>query len=176
MPDPDVRRDETTPPVVVMGVSASGKSSVGRALADRLSMTFVDADDLHPEANVAKMAQGVPLEDADRWVWLDRVGAALAADGPVVMACSALARRYRDRIRRHAPRTVFIHLHGSDELLAARAGAREGHFMPPALLASQLAALEMLDSAESGTVIDVAGSIEEIVDLAAEFLAARRAS
>jgi carbohydrate kinase (thermoresistant glucokinase family) len=151
------------PPLVVMGVSASGKSSVGRALAEQLSMRFVDADDLHPASNVAKMAAGTPLDDDDRWPWLDVVGSALAADEPTVMACSALARRYRDRIRAKAPRTLFLHLHGNDDVLFARAQARVGHFMPPALLASQLAALEALHSDEGGTVIDIAGSVDEIV-------------
>lgn len=157
-----------------MGVSAAGKSTVGHGLAEVLGVEFVDADSLHPLANVKKMSDGIPLTDEDRWPWLDEIGRVIAehSDG-VVLACSALKRSYRDRIRAAAPATVFVHLHGSDELLAERAAAREDHFMPPALLASQLATLEHLETDERGVVIDVAAVPDEIVRQASEYLAAR---
>lgn len=152
------------PPVVVMGVSGSGKSTVGAALAERLGVGFTDGDGLHPEANVAKMRSGEPLTDADRAPWLDIVGDRLArnvADG-IVVACSALRRTYRDRLRSHAPDTVFVHLAGGRELLAGRMGGRAGHFMPPALLESQLATLEPLADDEAGTTLDIARPVEEL--------------
>lgn len=153
--------------IVVMGVSAAGKSTVGRLLAERLGVPFRDADDLHPASNVQKMASGTALDDGDRAPWLDVVGAELeAAPGGIVMACSALKRSYRDRLRAAAPSTVFVHVHGSDELLAARAAARTQHFMPPSLLASQLAVLEPLAADEAGITVDIAGAPAEIVDRA----------
>ncbi|MET0725240.1 MAG: gluconokinase [Leifsonia sp.] len=164
--------------VVVMGVSAAGKSSVGIALAGLLGARFVDADDLHPAANVARMAAGVPLSDGDRGPWLDAVGAELAAaadhdpaGGGLVVACSALKRAYRDRIRHSAPGTFFVHLDGDPELLAARAAARTGHFMPPSLLASQLEILEPLAADEAGIRLDVADSVPELARQAAAALA-----
>lgn len=161
---------------MVMGVSAVGKSSVASALADALAVPFVDADSLHPPANIAKMEQGRPLDDQDRAPWLDAVSARLAEgrrEGGIVIACSALRRRYRDRLRAGAPETVFVHLTGSIELLTARAAARTGHFMPPALLRSQLEALEPLGPDEAGVVVDVAASVAEIADTARGWLVAR---
>lgn len=154
-----------------MGVSGSGKSTVGVALAARLGVPFEDGDDLHPPENVAKMARGEPLDDADRLPWLGRVGGWLAAhpDGGVV-ACSALRRSYRDQIREHRPDTDFLHLHGSAELLARRQAGRSGHFMPPSLLPTQLTTLEPLDPDESGVVVDVDQPVEAIV---AAYVAAR---
>ncbi|MFC9561570.1 gluconokinase [Agromyces sp. NPDC056965] len=153
--------------IVVMGVSAVGKSTVGRSLAERLGVPFRDADELHPASNVAKMASGSALDDADREPWLDAVGAELdAAATGVVMACSALKRSYRDRLRHAAPTTVFVHLHGSDSLLATRAAARIDHFMPASLLGSQLAVLEPLAADEAGITVDVDGAPAEIVDRA----------
>ena len=128
--------------IVVMGVTSTGKSRIGARLARTLGLPFVDGDDLHPQRNRDKMAGGTPLDDVDRRPWLDRIGAALA-ERPRVVACSALRRRYRDRIRRAAPDTLFVHLHGPRDLIAARMAAREGHFMPVSLLDSQLATLEM---------------------------------
>ncbi len=171
------------PAIVVMGVSASGKSVVGIEIARRLHLPFVDADDLHPAENVAKMSQGIPLTDADRMPWLDLVGERLAlrsADGAVpdgaaaaasgvVVACSALKRSYRDRLRARAPHTVFVHLTGDPELLSNRALARTGHFMPPALLASQLATLEPLGDDEPGLVIDVAEDVATVAERAVEW-------
>ncbi|MFD5213976.1 gluconokinase [Microbacterium sp. NPDC058345] len=147
-------------PIVVMGVSAVGKTTIGIALARLTHGRFVDADDLHGEANVAKMTAGVPLEDADRWPWLDRVGAAL--EPGTVVACSALKRVYRDVLRRHAPEVFFVHLHVDAAELIERASERDGHFMPPALLQSQLDALEPLGQDEAGAVIDADDRPEEV--------------
>ncbi len=162
---------QSTPPVpavtrvVIMGVSGSGKSTIGALVADAMNFPFLDADSLHPLENVRKMAAGTPLDDDDRWPWLDLVGHELAttkAKG-IVMACSALKRRYRDAIRAKAPDTIFLHLDGSIEVLGARIEGRSGHFMPASLLASQLAALEPLEGDESAVVIDVAGTMTEIL-------------
>ncbi|GAA1469285.1 gluconokinase [Microbacterium thalassium] len=164
------------PAVVVMGVSASGKSTVAATLAARLGIPWADADDLHPAANVAKMASGTPLDDDDRRPWLAAVGARLAegaASGGLVMACSALKRTYRDQLRASCPAAVFVHLDGSRALLAARAGARQGHFMPPALLDSQLAALEPLGPDERGVVVDIAQPGDEIAATAEKWVSAR---
>ncbi len=150
--------------IVVMGVSAVGKSTVGAALAERLAVPFLDADDLHDAAAVASMAAGIPLTDVERTPWLARVGDALAAQpGGAVIACSALARRYRDAIRATAPEAVFVHLDAPADVLAIRAGAREGHFMPASLLASQLATLEPLEPDEDGFAVDASLPIDELV-------------
>lgn len=151
-------------PIVVMGVSGVGKTTVGRGLATRFGVAFIDADDLHAPANIAKMAAGVALDDDDRWPWLDRVGAALAADPGVVIACSALKRTYRDRLRISAPAVVFVHLDAPEERVAEQATARRGHFMPPALLGSQLAALEPLGSDEDGITVAVDAAPAELVE------------
>ncbi|WP_371201472.1 gluconokinase [Microbacterium sp. BWT-B31] len=136
-----------------MGPSGSGKSVVGAVLAARLGISFADADDLHPAANVAKMAAGTPLDDADRMPWLDVVAAALreAPEGGVI-ACSALARRYRDRIRAGVPDALFVELEVSPQELTRRMDARE-HFMPSSLLASQLDTLEHLEADERGVAV-----------------------
>ena len=151
-----------------MGVSASGKSSVGRALASRLDVAFVDADDLHSAANVSKMAQGVPLDDSDRGPWLDAVADRLATADGIVVACSALTRAHRDRLRSRAPDAVFAHLTGSPELLRLRARAREGHFMPASLLVSQLDTLEALGDDERGFRLDISRTVAELAEEAAE--------
>lgn len=159
--------------VIAMGVSGCGKSTVGRLLAQELGGEFLDGDDLHPAANVAKMAAGTPLDDADREPWLRAVGQAMAAaEGTMVIGCSALKRAYRDIIREAAPDTAFVHLHGTRELLAERMAARPGHFMPVSLLDSQLATLEALQPDERGKVFDIARSPEEIAHDAAEWLRA----
>jgi gluconokinase len=150
--------------IVVMGVSGCGKSSVGEALGLRLGVPYRDGDDLHPEANVAKMAAGVPLTDADRWPWLDRVAGVLAAEAPVIVGCSALRRVYRDRIRAGAGGPVtFVHLAGSREVIAGRIAARTGHYMPPSLLDSQFATLEAPGPEEAITV-DIALPLAAVVE------------
>jgi gluconokinase len=157
--------------VVVMGVSGSGKSTVGAALAQRLGVPFADADDLHPEANIAKMAAGHPLDDEDRRPWLERIGRWLAehADGGVV-SCSALKHAYRDQLREHRPDTTFVHLAGSREVIARRQASRPGHFMPASLLDSQFATLEPLGDDERGFVVDVDQSVDAQVDEIAKTL------
>ena len=151
--------------IIVMGVSGCGKTTIGALVARELGVPFLDGDSLHPVENVAKMAAGVPLTDADRWPWLATVGAELAAagNGGLVLACSALRRSYRDAIREQAPDTVFLHLHGNKEVLKARTEGRTGHFMPPALLESQLATLEPLDADETGVVVDIAAPVSQVV-------------
>jgi len=156
-----------------MGVAGCGKSTVGSALARRLGVPFVDADALHPAANVAHMSAGVPLTDADRAPWLAAVAAHVAAaPAGVVVACSALRRRYRDTLRAGAPGTVFVHLTGTRELLAARLGARLDHFMPPTLLDSQLATLDPLADDEPGWALDVAWPPDDLAAAAADRLRA----
>lgn len=139
-----------------MGVSGSGKSTVGRMLAEALSLPFADADDFHPPANIAKMRAGTPLTDEDRWPWLDALGAWLAAQpAGGVVACSALKRAYRDRLRAALPGLRLLFLHGDPALIAARQAARPGHFMPPALMASQFATLEPPAPEEGAVLLDV---------------------
>lgn len=152
-------------PIVVMGVSGSGKSTVGAALAQRLGVSFADADDFHPQANIAKMTKGIPLDDDDRYPWLDAIGFWLAQHSDVggVMSCSALKRKYRDQLRKHCPSTQFVHLSGSPEVIARRQASRPGHFMPASLMASQFATLEPLQSDEGGIVLDVDHDIDWIV-------------
>jgi gluconokinase len=152
-------------PIVVMGVSGSGKSTVGAALAQRLRVPFADADDFHPPANIAKMTAGNPLDDDDRYPWLEAIGEWLAEHGDGgVMSCSALKRKYRDQMRRHCPTVEFLHLSGTPEVIGKRQASRPGHFMPASLLASQFATLEPLDPDEHGVAIDVDQNIDAIVD------------
>jgi gluconokinase len=154
-------------PIVVMGVSGSGKSTVGAALAQRLRVPFADADDFHPPANIAKMTAGQPLDDDDRYPWLEAIGQWLAErceDRGGVMSCSALKRKYRDQLRRHCVGVEFLHLSGTPEVIRKRQASRPGHFMPASLLASQFATLEPLESDERGIVIDVDQNIDSIVD------------
>ena len=158
-------RPTSLAPIVVMGVSGSGKSTVGAALAQRLGVPFADADDMHPAANITKMAAGVPLDDEDRRPWLDRIGAWLAGQpAGGVISCSALKRIYRDQLRTHAPDVEFLQLAGSWDVIARRQASRPGHFMPASLLASQFAILEPLEPDEPGVVIDVDQSVDSIVE------------
>ena len=157
-----------------MGVSGCGKSSLGAALATTLALPFTDADDLHPAANRAKMAAGQPLTDADRWPWLQAVGAVLASNAGVV-ACSALRRAYRDRLRDAAGPVQFLHLVAPREVIAERLAARRGHFMPLALLDSQLATLEPLAPAE-GWTLNVNGPQEANLATALQLLRAARSN
>ncbi len=143
--------------VVVMGVAGCGKSTVAQALADRLGLPMIEGDALHPPANIAAMSAGRPLTDVDRWPWLDAVGGALAAaPGGAVATCSALKRRYRDRLRAAAGDVTFVHLAGDRDLIAARMASREGHFMPLSLLDSQFAALEPPAADERAVAVDIA--------------------
>jgi len=141
--------------LVICGVAASGKTTLGAALAVALDWPFVEGDDLHPPANVAKMAAGVPLDDADRAPWLAAIAVRLAVGGPLIVTCSALKRAYRDRLRAAAPGLRFVYLGADAALVSARCAARRGHFMPPALIASQFATLQ------------IPGSDEDIVTVAA---------
>jgi len=145
--------------IVVMGVAGSGKTTVGEALASAVGWRFVDADDHHAAASVAKMARGEPLDDGDRWPWLDRLRAiiegALAREDGLVLACSALKASYRARLAGGdaGGRVRFVHLAGTPELLRARLAQRPGHFMKPGMLDSQLATLEVPSDA---VTVDVA--------------------
>jgi gluconokinase len=154
-----------TSPVVVMGVSGSGKSTVGAALAQRLRVPFADADDFHPDTNIAKMTAGHALNDDDRRPWLESIGNWLAdhPDGGV-MSCSALKHVYRDQLRRHCPPVLFLHLAGTPEVIGRRQASRPGHFMPATLLASQFETLEPLTADEHSVTIDVDQDIDSIVD------------
>jgi gluconokinase len=154
-----------------MGVSGSGKSTVGRELARRLGVPFADADAFHPQANIAKMAAGTPLTDDDRYPWLEAVGQWLADhENGGVMSCSALKRGYRDRLRSHCPRLAFLHLTGPSELIARRQAGRPGHFMPSALVKSQFDILEPLGPDEHGIALDVESSVERIVERFVSYL------
>ncbi|MEM7472734.1 MAG: gluconokinase [Pseudomonadota bacterium] len=150
---------------VLMGVSGCGKSSVGTALSVTCGMDFVDGDDLHPRCNIDKMARGQALNDADRAPWLADVGRLLAKhSGPIVIGCSALKKKYRDWIRGEVPEPVhFMHLAAPKAVLARRVARRAGHFMPPALLDSQFAALEQLERDEWGGEIDISVPFENVV-------------
>ncbi|KAA0096106.1 gluconokinase [Mycolicibacterium sp. P1-18] len=152
-------------PIVVMGVSGSGKSTVGAALAQRLRVPFADADDFHPPANIAKMTAGHALDDDDRRPWLDSIGTWLAAhpDGGV-MSCSALKRVYRDQLRHHCADVDFLHLAGTPEVIGRRQASRPGHFMPASLLASQFDTLEPLAPDERGVDVNVDQDIDSIIN------------
>ncbi|WP_236073375.1 gluconokinase [Streptomyces tardus] len=140
-----------------MGVSGTGKTTVGELLAEHLHVPYAEADDFHSPANIDKMSQGVPLEDADRWPWLDAIGdwARSRAGHGGVVSCSALKRSYRDRLRAAAPELFFLHLTGDRALIADRLANRRGHFMPLNLLDSQLATLEPLQADERGAAVPV---------------------
>lgn len=152
--------------VIIMGVSGSGKSTVGSLLSQRLGWEFRDGDEFHPPANVDKMKAGTPLNDQDRWPWLKAIHDYLAkinqAGRSCVVACSALKQEYRQQLAGSIHPIRFVHLHGTPDLLALRLAGRPGHFMPPSLLASQLATLEYPTDAIS---LDIALSPTELVDL-----------
>jgi carbohydrate kinase (thermoresistant glucokinase family) len=160
------------PPVLVlMGASGSGKSTVGEVLQGLLGWQLCEGDDLHPAANVAKMAAGHPLDDGDRWPWLAAVRAwideRVAAGEPGLVTCSALKRSYRDVLRDQ--HVVFVLLHGSPEVLLARLAVRQGHFMPATLLDSQLQTLELPGADEQALTVEIGRSAtvqaQEIVDM-----------
>jgi gluconokinase len=151
--------------IVVMGVAGCGKSTVAKMLADRLGWPMAEGDDFHSPENRTKMASGTPLTDDDRKPWLETIRDWLdRTPGNAVVTCSALRRSYRDILRTARGRVRFLHLHGTPTVLADRMRNRTGHFMPPALLVSQLETLELLQPDEDGTVVDVSASPEEIVD------------
>ncbi|MFG3659825.1 gluconokinase [Streptomyces sp. NPDC047706] len=153
--------------VVVTGVSASGKSTVGVRLARRLGVPFLEGDDLHPEANRAKMASGHPLDDADRRPWLAALAAwirsAAASGRGGVVTCSALKREYRDQFRRTGAHVWFLHLSVDRATAAERIARRKGHFMPPRLLDSQYEVLEPLEPDEPGATVEASGSPEDVL-------------
>jgi gluconokinase len=157
--------------LLVMGVSGVGKSTVGALLAQALGLPFADADAFHPPANVAKMRAGTPLTDDDRWPWLDAIGAWLDAQpGGGVVTCSALKRSYRQRLLGARAGVRLLYLHGEPALVMARQAAREGHFMPASLMASQYATLEAPDAEESAIALDVDAEPAQIVALALQHL------
>lgn len=167
--------------IVVMGVSGSGKTVVGRRLALAIGSRFYDADDLHPPENVARMRAGTPLTDADREPWLVRLGAlvddTLVDEGPgIVLACSALKRAYRHRLRVDDPRVRLVHLAGPEPVIRARIEARTDHYMPASLLPSQLAALEAPGPDENPLTVDVAATPDDIVAAILAALAGRGGS
>ncbi|GGM55241.1 gluconokinase [Microbacterium saperdae] len=159
--------------IVVMGPSGSGKSTVGRALADRLAVRFIDADDLHPQANVEKMAAGVPLDDTDRMPWLALVGTALNEADDIVIACSALKRAYRDAIRSQAPDAFFAELSVSRAVLQARVSSRGDHFMPTSLVDSQLQTWEPLEHDEAGVRVDESADVDQATAIIRDALETR---
>ncbi|MFJ3876190.1 gluconokinase [Streptomyces sp. NPDC090077] len=152
-----------------MGVAGTGKTTVGRLLAEALGLPYAEGDAFHPAANVAKMSAGTPLDDADRRPWLDAIGEWIrnrAEPGGGVVAASCLKHSYRDRLRAAAPDAVFVHLTGDRPLIERRMADRKGHFMPASLLDSQFAVLEPLRADERGIAVDVAGTPEEITERA----------
>jgi gluconokinase len=167
--------NERTLTVVMMGVSGTGKTTIGRALATRQGWPFAEGDQFHPAANVAKMRQGIPLDDDDRWPWLqsiaDWIGEREAAGEHAVVACSALKRTYRDLLSSGHPSVWFAHLTAPEAELDRRLRSRPGHYMPASLLPSQLQTLQPLEPDEPGLVVDDAGGPENVV---AQIVAALR--
>lgn len=150
---------------VVMGVAGCGKSSVAVALAMRIGGSFIEGDELHDASSIEKMSRGEALTDDDRWPWLERLGLAIAdSPTPVVASCSSLKRSYRDRIRRQSEEVIcFVHLTATFEAIEKRMKQRSGHFMPPALLASQFDALEPLGADETGVDIEAIHGLDDVI-------------
>ena len=158
--------------ILVMGPSGVGKSTIARGLAERLALGFIEADDFHPTENKALMARGIPLTDGHRWGWLDALAAeALRHDGPSVLACSALRRTYRDRLRGHLSPMPIINLAADAELLMQRVADRADHYMPPSLVQSQLDTLEPPVEPELALTLSAFDSPEQIIGQAAAFAA-----
>jgi gluconokinase len=177
---PAVTRNAIAPiAIVVMGVSGSGKSTLGALLAARLGCTFLEGDTFHSAQAVAMMEAGHPLSDADRWPWLDRIGTALAAEvaahGVAVAACSALKRAYRERLAKGVAAPMrFVLLDSDVDTLQGRVSHRAGHFMPPSLLASQLATLEPPAPDEPALTLDTRATPDTLVDETLDWLFGRR--
>lgn len=154
--------------IILMGVSGSGKSTIGAAVAREIKAKFIDGDDLHPRANIQKMASGQPLNDDDRAPWLQRLNDAAYSlnhkNETGIIVCSALKRRYRDLLRKDNDNMVFVYLKGSFEVILARLQARSGHFMPTELLKSQFEALEEPGDDEKDVIcVDIDTDIEGVV-------------
>jgi gluconokinase len=157
--------------IVVMGVSGCGKSTVARMLSERLGWPVAEGDDFHSTTNKSKMASGTPLTDEDRRPWLESIRDWIdQTPSHAIVTCSSLKRSYRDILRGARGRVRFLHLDGSPTVLGERMAARKGHFMPAALLISQLETLERLGPDEDGAVVDIDADQDEIVDLALERL------
>jgi gluconokinase len=154
--------------LIVMGVSGSGKTTIGERLAGRIGWRYEDADTFHPASNVAKMSAGQPLTDEDRWPWLraiaDEIDRAVAAGERVVIGCSALRRVYRDLLVHGRSDTRIVYLDGTHDLIAGRLGERKGHFMPPGLLTSQFRTLEPPTPDEHAVTVSIDAPAETIVD------------
>ena len=151
---------------IIMGVSGSGKTAVGKALARELGWSFFDADDFHPASNIKKMANGIPLTDEDRAPWLNTlhvlIANALTEAHPGVLACSALKEKYRQVLSTSSTDVQVVYLKGSYDLIWSRMSARAGHYMQPAMLRSQF---EILEEPDEALTIDIDRSVEDIVDL-----------
>ncbi len=164
--DNDISRTPCT--LVVMGVSGSGKSTIGEKLAQRLGWSYEDGDKFHPSSNVAKMSAGQPLTDEDRWPWLQAIANEIdrvcEAREQAVIACSALKRVYRDILAHGRKDVRVIYLKGTQDLIANRLAQRKGHFMPPGLLASQFKTLEPPDASENPVTVSIDAPVETIVD------------
>lgn len=158
--------------IIVMGVSGSGKSTIGEKLAAALDLPFLEGDSLHPKSNVDKMVAGIPLQDDDRWPWLDLIGERLgSAENGIIISCSSLKKSYRDRLRQAAHGSLmFIFLDGSFEVLHEHMGHRTGHFMPVTMLESQLATLESPVGEPLVFRADVVDPIEKIVSESVEWV------
>lgn len=165
---------------VFIGVSGSGKTTVAERVAKSRGLPFAEADDFHPRSNIEKMEAGTPLTDGDRWPWLRELAEWIAgheASGEsTVMACSALKRGYRDVLRGGAPHVYFLHMSGTAAVIGERIGNRQGHFMPPALLESQLRTLEPLAADEEGLELDVRADVDTLVHRAREYVDLRMRS
>ena len=172
--DPGVADRPTRRHVVVMGVSGCGKTTVAQGIAQATGMVFAEADQFHSEASVAKMRAGQPLDDVDRWPWLEALAAWMSDQDrqgrSTVIACSALRRAYRDVLRTAPPTVQFVHLAGPPEVVRARLAVREGHYLPARLLDSQLRTLEPLEADESGVVLDLTCTPEQLVTRAVSWL------
>ena len=160
--------------IIVMGVCASGKSTIAEQLAISLNARFIDGDDLHPPANIDKMSRGEPLDDADRAPWLDSVADAAhnfeSKNETGVIVCSALKKHYRDRIRQGNRQIYFVYLHGDYQLILQRIQARSGHFMKQNMVDSQFAALEIPLNEPNTLIVDINHSVDNIVSQAVDFL------